>query len=294
MTLRYKGNIKWYDNNKGYGIVIVNDDNREIFVHHSNLIKNGIHKMILQENDKLEFQIEYDENKQKYIATQITHFRQTKKRKNTESFIPNHNQSNMRILVGNHKLDKYQHDIFSRDVVLVPKFTNIENVYIKLLEEIKNSGIDENELWKLWHGDTHLIADDHCKWKSLCPTFNVIIEKIKDYFSIDIKATRFNLYRDSNDWKPFHHDAAAVKPDKAKTQNFTIGISFGLEREISFENAETKQTISFPLENDSLYAFSKDINIEWRHGIPQVSPENYSNEGRISIIIWGQVDIKNN
>ena len=25
---------------------------------------------------------------------------------------------------------------------------------------------------------------------------------------------RFNWYRDSSEWKPFHHDAAAVKEDK--------------------------------------------------------------------------------
>jgi hypothetical protein len=38
---------------------------------------------------------------------------------------------------------------------------------------------------------------------------------------------RFNWYRDLKEWKPYHHDAAAVDPRKAKTQNFTVGISFG-------------------------------------------------------------------
>ena len=66
--------------------------------------------------------------------------------------------------------------------------------------------------------------------KGGCPTFKMVIDKVKDYFGVDVKATRFNLYEDSSQWKPFHHDAAAVKPDKAKTQNITIGISFGLER----------------------------------------------------------------
>ena len=104
---------------------------------------------------------------------------------------------------------------------------------------------------------------------------------------MDIKATRLNLYRDSNDWKPYHHDAAAVKPDKAKTQNFTVGISFGLERDISFEHAVTGKKITIPLDDNTLYAFTKDINIEWKHGIPQVPPDKYINEGRISIIAWG-------
>ena len=42
----------------------------------------------------------------------------------------------------------------------------------------------------------------------------MVLEKIVDFFKMDVKATRFNWYRDSNDWKPYHHDAAAVKPDK--------------------------------------------------------------------------------
>ena len=31
---------------------------------------------------------------------------------------------------------------------------------------------------------------------------------------MDVQATRLNWYRDSSEWKPFHHDAAALKPDK--------------------------------------------------------------------------------
>ena len=57
-------------------------------------------------------------------------------------------------------------------------------------------------------------ADDGTNWKKACPTFNMVLEKIVDFFKMDVKATRFNWYRDSNDWKPYHHDAAAVKPDK--------------------------------------------------------------------------------
>ena len=38
---------------------------------------------------------------------------------------------------------------------------------------------------------------------------------------------RFNWYRDSSEWKPFHHDAAAVKEDKGNLHlklNFLIFI----------------------------------------------------------------------
>ena len=48
----------------------------------------------------------------------------------------------------------------------------------------------------------------------------MVLEKIVDFFKMDVKATRFNWYRDSNDWKPYHHDAAAVKPDKGIVPSF--------------------------------------------------------------------------
>jgi alkylated DNA repair dioxygenase AlkB len=142
----------------------------------------------------------------------------------------------------------------------------------------------------LWHGDSHLIADDHLNWKNKCPTFNHIIKRLAEYFGMDVKATRFNWYRDSSEWKPYHHDAAAVDASKAMKQNFTVGVSFGLTRDAAFEHAKTRTTVEFPLTDGSVYCFSKDVNIEWRHGIPQVPPSQYSDKGRISIIAWGWVD----
>ena len=52
----------------------------------------------------------------------------------------------------------------------------------------------------------------------------MVLEKIVDFFKMDVKATRFNWYRDSKDWKPYHHDAAAFNPDKGiiQAKNATI------------------------------------------------------------------------
>ena len=58
------------------------------------------------------------------------------------------------------------------------------------------------------------------------------------YFEMDVKATRLNWYRDSTEWKPFHHDAAAMKEKFARSQNFTLGVSFGAERDAAFEHAQ--------------------------------------------------------
>ena len=82
------------------------------------------------------------------------------------------------------------------------------------------------------------VADDKRHWKEKCPTFNYVVEKMAGYFDMDVQATRFNWYRDSSEWKPFHHDAAAMKEKFARTQNFTLAVSFGAEREAAFEHAK--------------------------------------------------------
>jgi hypothetical protein len=76
-------------------------------------------------------------------------------------------------------------------------------------------------------------------------------------------------------------------------QNFTVGISFGDTRDAEFEHAKTKTTVRFPLSDGCIYAFCKDINIEWRHGIHPVSKEKEKEDrGRISIIAWGWTNQK--
>jgi hypothetical protein len=52
-----------------------------------------------------------------------------------------------------------------------------------------------------------------------------------------------NWYRSTAEWKPFHHDAAAMKPAMAEKQNFTVAVSFGVERDAAFEHAKTKVNI---------------------------------------------------
>lgn len=191
-------------------------------------------------------------------SKKINHHR---KKKNTESFEPSHKPRDMTIRFGDPTKETYNRDINTRDVVVVNNlFCSVDdlNIYTKLLEEIKNSGKEEQGLWKEWHGDTHLIADDHINWKEKCPTFNMIIDKIKKYFNMDVKATRLNYFKDSTQWKPYHRDAAAVDERKAKTQNFTVGVSFGATRDASFQHFTTKTTVDIPLENGTIYCFEKN------------------------------------
>jgi hypothetical protein len=226
---------------------------------------------------------------------------QRKQKRNTESFVPSDKPADMRMVYTTVKNtvkkddNHYKKEYHARDVFVVNDlFTDFS--YDLLLREINESGVPAEELFKLWHGDSHLIADDHSRvdWKSKCPTFRKVIERIKTYFNMDVKATRFNLYRDGSDWKPLHFDSAAVDPKKAATQNTTIGVSFGRTRDAIFEHATTRTTVALPLENGTVYGFGSIFNREWRHGITQLSAEERARDdsGRISIICWGWVDEK--
>jgi len=225
---------------------------------------------------------------------------QNSRPKNTETFDPNYSPADMRILFEiSRDTDtmRQRRVVQSKDVVVVPDLFCKEDdlsIHDRLLEEMENCGIDSDKLWKLWHGDSHMIADDSTKFKEKCPTFMSILDKIREYFGMDIKATRFNLYRDDKDWKPYHFDASAIKPEKSKIQNITVGVSFGRTRDIAFEDSlETKghrRIISLPMPNGYTYAFCKDINVNWRHGVPPISQDKQTNKSRISIIAWGWCD----
>lgn len=329
--MSFKGEVEWFDNKKGYGLIIPDNNNdytkvdkkifdcitetNKVFIHHSEIKTNSKSRKCLYDEEKLIFDIEYDGQKNKIYAINIKPAngkfkfehqnsniqikdnhkkqRQHSRVKNTVNFNPSHEPTDMRIVYqhGGKKLSKH---ITSRDILIIDGLFKHQieegEIYKNLIDELKNTGLKESDLFKEWHGNSHLIADDHLKWKNDCPTFMMVLNVIKEFFNMDIQATRLNLYENSDDWKPYHHDAAAIKKDKADKQNFTVGVSFGLEREASFEHAKTGTTVSLPLPDGSIYVFTKDVNVMWRHGILQMPPEKKSNKGRISIIAWGWCD----
>ena len=194
-----------------------------------------------------------------------------------------------------------QQSLTDRDLLLVPnlfKKYDKNEIYNELVYEIETCKLEKKDLLKLWHGNdkidgTHYIADDKLKWKDSCPTFNKVLQDIIKYFNVTIKATRFNWYLDSDQWKPFHHDSAAFDPKKAETQNITIAVSFGATRYTALEFNEKnvnnmKTTISIPISDGEIYVFTNTTNKLWKHGILQ--EKEFKDEGRISIIIWGWVD----
>lgn len=219
------------------------------------------------------------------------------KKKNTEVWDPMTKPVDLRITYDlGSKNDTFTTPLATRDVVLVPNlFSDYKTgeLYTKLVTELEGCGIPRDNLLKMWHGNdkidgTHLIVDDRSSWKKKCPTFDLVTDRIKKFFKLSIQATRFNWYLDTSQWKPFHFDAAAVKPEIAAKQNFTVAISFGATRDAAFEHAQSKTTVSMPQPDGCAYAFARDTNVIWRHGILQDVPVR--KEGRISVIAWGWVD----
>ena len=78
---------------------------------------------------------------------------------------------------------------------------------------------------------------------------------------------RFNWYRDSSDWKPFHNDSAAYNPQRAKQQNITVGVSFGAERELSFLHGTNASRVYFPQCNGAPHARTPASNTTPRPSI---------------------------
>lgn len=211
--------------------------------------------------------------------------------RNTESFDPKSTivRPEMRILV-QQPTAKIQTVLKHDDVVVVPNFFCAEDdwtIYYKLIEEVR--ALQESQVrdsdWISWAEGAHLIT----KNTQGSPTAEMLFKKICDYMDIDpaTASTRFNWYRDSSDWKPFHHDSAAFNAERARKQNITVGISFGSTRELAFLHADNKTKIYFPQTNGMLFAFGRDVNIRWKHGINALPESEQDGLGRVSIILWG-------
>jgi len=184
----------------------------------------------------------------------------------------------------------YGHVLKHDDVVVVPEFFCREDdwaTYYQLLREMRESqasGQSRAE-WISWHEGAHLLSQNPTGSR----TYQRVVDRMCEYFSIapGNRGTRFNWYRDGSDWKPFHHDSAAFNEQRAKTQNTTIGISFGESRELAFRHAKTGELIYFPQRNGMLFYFGRDANIVWQHGINALPAAEQTGKGRISIILWG-------
>ena len=91
----------------------------------------------------------------------------------------------------------------------------------------------------------------------------------------------------------FELDNSAFNKQRAKTQNITVGVSFGACRELAFlktkgaEDQGDDCRIYFPQPNNGCFTFGRDVNINFKHGINALPESEHDGKGRISILLWG-------
>ena len=62
--------------------------------------------------------------------------------------------------------------------------------------------------------------------------------------------------------------------------NFTVGVSFGCQREIEFIHLKSKHKQSFVLQDGMTYVFTEDIKEYWEHSIPEPRNEHGKVDGK--------------
>merc|ERR1712087_616694 len=105
---------------------------------------------------------------------------------------------------------------------------------------------------------------------------------------IKASASRLNLYRSRDDYKPLHFDRGR---DSDGVPQVTVGASFGATRELTLMHVSSGVTMSFPQRNGDVFAFTPEVNNVFMHGIPKIgfgSPTELEKDGpRLSLILWG-------
>ena len=226
----------------------------------------------------------------------------------------------MNILIQNANSSHFPKKINQKDIVIVKDlFKDKSNFSHDLQKELDALEPKYKErVFQLWHNDCHSIANDRINWRDRVPTFNKIIEHLKNYFKVDVQATRLNIFNE-NQFKYYHRDRAAFDEETAQKQNFTICLNLGTSRTVAFRNVKTKTIISVPLEDGDIYCFAKIINENWEHAVLKNDSEELRKdpvlkndseelrkdqvlkndseelrkdpvpEKRISIVIWGKI-----
>jgi hypothetical protein len=138
------------------------------FIHEDNICREYFFRTC-KFGDKCKFK--HVQNKRSGDTSLRKSHRHKLKKINTESFEPNYNPPDANIVLASLN-KKYS----NRDIIIGQNiFDNPAEIYEKLIEEMQTVEM------KMWHGDTHLIADDHTNWKSKSPTFNMVVTKLAEY-----------------------------------------------------------------------------------------------------------------
>lgn len=66
---RFKGTVKWFNAQKGFGFIVPDDGSKDLFVHYSSIKANGFRS--LKEGDKVEYEIEKTDKGAKAVNVTI-------------------------------------------------------------------------------------------------------------------------------------------------------------------------------------------------------------------------------
>jgi CspA family cold shock protein len=57
MANRYNGTVKWFNDEKGFGFIQLDDNSKELFVHYREVNSNGYQRVSLQDGQKVTCEI---------------------------------------------------------------------------------------------------------------------------------------------------------------------------------------------------------------------------------------------
>lgn len=57
MSNRYNGTVKWFNDEKGFGFIQLEDNSKDIFVHHNEINNRGYGRTSLKDGQKVTFNI---------------------------------------------------------------------------------------------------------------------------------------------------------------------------------------------------------------------------------------------
>ena len=182
------------------------------------------------------------------------------------------------------RVDENPGQLTCHDVVNIPGVYGVE-IYNRIRREVEASNLLP------WHKNHHLVVD-YRSFKD-CPTIKYVIQDVCKLFKIIPIVRRVNVFRggerghlSTSDYKPFHHDKGAFIP--GLKQNITVVVSFGATREVGFKYKGTETIISNVVTSGSIYAFCRDVNCEFQHGLlPANDKVTDTVNDRISIVVWG-------
>ena len=57
MSNRYNGTVKWFNSEKGFGFIQIENTNQDVFVHYKEINQTGYGRVSLEENQRVSFEL---------------------------------------------------------------------------------------------------------------------------------------------------------------------------------------------------------------------------------------------